>query len=104
MWTGRMRAPGTKRKSKLSDMDKAVVSARVVLDAHAGLLDEPAAARRLRESFDLQWSFITCLQYLSGKKAIAAISALPSDWSADGRTKKDMITAVLLAADAVAHA
>ena len=98
-----MKRVSSKRRKSLSEQDKAVSAAMVLLDAHAGRLDEQSAGRRLRDELGLQWSFTTCLQYLSGKSAITAISALPSDWSAQGRYKTDLITAVLLAADVVAH-
>jgi hypothetical protein len=75
----------------------------VLLDAREERLDAASAGQRLRGQIGLQWSFTTCLQYLSGKKGIAAISSLLSDWSGDGRRKSDLVKAVLLAADVVAR-
>ncbi|MBS4802950.1 MAG: hypothetical protein KH046_19230, partial [Stenotrophomonas maltophilia] len=51
----------------------------------------------------LQWSMLTCLQYLSGKEALGALKALPNDWSERGRTKQHLQGASILAAHAVAN-
>lgn len=69
-----------------------------------GRIDEKAAGRRLREEVGLQWSFLTCLQYLSGQEALATLKALSSDWSQDGRTKQHLLAAAILAAHTVANA
>ncbi|UID80477.1 hypothetical protein J3U96_08945 [Stenotrophomonas maltophilia] len=68
-----------------------------------GRLDEKAAGRWLREEVGLQWSMLTCLQYLSGKEALGALKALPNDWSERGRTKQHLQAASILAAHAVAN-
>lgn len=51
----------------------------------------------------MQWSLITCLQYLSGKEALNALKVLPSDWMQDERSKKDAISALIVAAHTVAN-
>src|SRR3546814_17453062 len=75
-----------------------------LLDVMEGRLDEKAAARRLRDEVGLNWSMITAVQYLSGKEAIRAVARLSADWSHDGRTRKDVLLAIILAADAVNNA
>jgi hypothetical protein len=57
----------------------------------------------LREEVGLQWSYLTCIQYLSGQEALGALKALPNDWSERGRTKQHLQAASILAAHAVAN-
>lgn len=92
-----------KKKSRLSAQGKALAAAHVLLDTVEGRIDEKAAGRRLREEVGLQWSFITCLQYLSGQEALAVMEALPNDWSEHGRTKRQLQAAVIMAAHTVAN-
>lgn len=92
-----------KKKSRLSAQVKTLAAAHVLLDTLEGRIDEQAAGWRLREEVGLQWSFITCLQYLSGQEALAAMEALPNDWSEHGRTKRHLQAAVFLAAHTVAN-
>jgi hypothetical protein len=98
-----MRNPFPKQKSRLSAQGKAIAAALVLLDVVEEKLDEKSAGSRLRDEVGLQWSFITCLQYLSGQEALGALNALPDDWTRDGRTKPDMIGAVALAAHTVGN-
>ncbi len=98
-----MRGLFPKKKSRLSPQGKAIAAAHVLLDSAEGRLDEKAAGRWLREEVGLQWSMLTCLQYLSGKEALAALKALPNDWSERGRTKQHLQGASILAAHAVAN-
>lgn len=98
-----MRGLFPKKKSRLSPQGKAIAAAHVLLDSAEGRLDEKAAGRWLREEVGLQWSMLTCLQYLSGKEALAALKALPNDWSERGRTKQHLQAASILAAHAVAN-
>jgi hypothetical protein len=98
-----MRSPFPKRKSRLSEQAKAVVAARVLLDVRDERLDATAAGLRLREAIGLQWTFLSAVQYLSGKTAIAAITALPEEWTDAGRSKADLLGAILVAADIVAN-
>jgi hypothetical protein len=92
-----------KNKSRLSAQGKTVAAAHALLDTVEGRIDEKACGRRLREEVGLQWSFITCLQYLSGQAALAAIEALSSTWSEHGRTKGHLRAAAILAAHTVAN-
>lgn len=98
-----MRGLFSKKKSRLSTQGKAVAAAVALLDTLEGRIDDKAAGRRLREEVGLQWSFLTCIQYLSGQEALRALQALPNDWTQDGRTKRDLIPAALLAAHTVAN-
>lgn len=99
-----MRGLSPKKKSRLPPQGKAVAAAFALIDTLEGRIDEKAAGLRLREQVGLNWSFLTCLQYLSGQEALRALKALPSNWSQDGRTKGDLIAATLLAAHTVANA
>ena len=92
-----------KKKSRLPTQAKAVVAANVLLDTVEGKIDEKVAGVRLREAIGLQWSFLTCIQYLSGQEALMALKALPSDWSEDGRQKRHVLAAAVLAAHMVAN-
>lgn len=98
-----MRGLFPKKKSRLSAQGKAVVAANVLLDAVEGKIDEKMAGVRLREAIGLQWSFLTCLQYLSGQEAHVALKALPNDWSEEGRRKRHLLAAAILAAHMVAN-
>jgi hypothetical protein len=98
-----MRSPFPKRKSTLSELAKAVVAAKVLLDVRDKRLNAAAAGLRLREAIGLQWTFLSAVQYLSGKSAIAAITALPADWMDAGRSKPDLLCAILIATDIVAN-
>lgn len=98
-----MRGLFPKKKSRLSAQGKAVVAANVLLDAVEGKIDEKMAGVRLREAIGLQWSFLTCIQYLSGQEALVALKALPNDWSEAGRQKRHVLAAAILAAHMVAN-
>jgi hypothetical protein len=98
-----MRSPFPRKKSKLGPQGKTISAALVLLDVMDEKIDAQAAGLRLRQEVGLQWSFITCLQYLSGKEALGAVEALPNDWTQDGRTKTDVIRAVVAAAHTVAN-
>lgn len=92
-----------KKKSRLSPQGKAIAAAHVLLDSAEGMLDEKAAGRRLRDEVGLQWSYLTCVQYLSGQEALGAIKALPNDWTENERTKLHLMGAAILAAHTVAN-
>jgi len=92
-----------RKKSRLSPQGRAIAAAHVLLDSAEGRLDEKAAGTRLREEIGLQWSYLTCLQYLSGQEALVALKALPTSWAEQGRTKSSLIGAAILAAHAVAN-
>jgi len=92
-----------KKKSRLSPQGKAVAAANALLDTVDGRINEKVAGLRLREQVGLNWSFLTCLQYLSGQEALAALKALPNDWAQDGRSKRHLIAAAILAAHTVAN-
>lgn len=98
-----MRGLFPKKKSRLSPQGKAIAAAHALLDTMEGRFGEKAAGRWLREEVGLQWSMLTCLQYLSGKEALGALKALPIDWSERGRTKQHFQAASILAAHAVAN-
>lgn len=98
-----MRGLFPKKKSRLNPQGKAVAAATALLDTVEGKIDEKAAGRRLREEVGLNWSFLTCLQYLSGQEALVAIETLPEDWEQDGRTKRHVFAAAVLAAHTVAN-
>ena len=99
-----MMHPFPRRKSHLNPQGKTAAAAMALLDVMEERLDEKAAAQRLREEVGLNWSMITAVQYLSGKEAIGAVARLPADWSHEGRTRKDVLHAIILAADAVSNA
>ncbi len=76
---------------------KALAAAHVLLDLADGSLLQEEAGTRLRTEFGLHWSALTCVQYLSGKDAVAALTALQGEWSEQGRTKSDLLQAVVMA-------
>jgi len=95
------RNPPKKKLPPLVKVKLATVALSAVL---ADRMTEEDAGRLLREATGTQWSLLTCMQYLSGKEALAAIAALPEDWSEDGITKQALEQATKVAAFAVANA
>lgn len=91
-----------KRRNQLPPVERALLSAQVVLDVHEGRLDDKEAGAVLRRAMGVQWSLLTALQYLSGQEAIASISGLPEDWAVEGMTKERAASAVLIAGMACA--
>ncbi|MBA0446219.1 hypothetical protein D7Y61_02565 [Stenotrophomonas maltophilia] len=83
---------------------KALAAAHVLLDMAEGTLLQEEAGTRLRTQFGLHWSALTCVQYLSGKDAVAALTNLPGEWSEQGRTKSDLLQAVVMALAVVREA
>lgn len=98
-----VRGLSPKKKSRLSAQGKAVVAASVLLDAVEEKIDEKMAGVRLRAAIGLQWSFLTCIQYLSGQEALVALKALPNDWAEEGRQERHVLAAAILAAHMVAN-
>ena len=99
-----MMHPFPRKKTRLNSQGKTAAAAMALLDVMEERLDERAAALRLREEVGLNWSMITAVQYLSGKEAIGAVARMPADWTREGRTRKDVLHAIMLAADAVNNA
>jgi hypothetical protein len=99
----RPRNPFPARKSRLTPQGKTIAAGLVLLDVMEGKLEDKAAGVRLRSEVGLNWSLITALQYLCGQEAIAALASIPQDWQERGRTRADLVKAVLVAADAVAN-
>ena len=95
--------PFPKKKSPLNPQGKTAAAAMVLLDVVEERLDEKAAGARLRREIGLNWSIMTAIQYLSGKEAIAAVARLPADWSQGGRTRKEVVHAILLSASTVSN-
>jgi len=83
---------------------KAVAAAQALLDIADGTLLEAEVGVRLRTQLGLHWSALTCLQYLSGKEAVGALTALPDAWNEQGRTKSDVLHAVMLALAVISEA
>lgn len=83
---------------------KAVAAAHALLDIANGTLLQEEAGARLRTQLGLHWSALTCVQYLSGKEAVGALTALPDEWSEHGRTKSDLLQAVVMALAVVSEA
>ncbi|HEL2981852.1 TPA: hypothetical protein UL927_000202 [Stenotrophomonas maltophilia] len=91
-----------RRKPTIPPQRRAIVAAQLFLDLVEEKLD-PQALGRLREEVGLQWTWLTCMQYLSGKEALEVLRALPTDWEQDGRTPLQMLSASLLAAHTVVN-
>lgn len=83
---------------------KALAAAHVLLDMSDGTLLQEEAGARLRTQLGLHWSALTCIQYLSGKEAVGALTAMPDDWNEQGRTKSDLLQAVVMAMGVVSEA
>lgn len=83
---------------------KAVAAAHALLDIANGTLLQEEAGARLRVQLGLHWSVLTCIQYLSGKEVVGALMALPDGWNEHGRTKLDVLQAVVMALGLVSEA
>ena len=94
----------TPPKKKLPPLVKVKLASVVLAAVLADRMTEDDAGRLLRDATGTQWSLLTCMQYLSGKEALAAIAALPDDWTEDGMTKEALEHATKVAAFAVANA
>lgn len=91
-------------KKKLPPLVKVKLASVALAAVLADRMTDQEAGRFLREATGTQWSLLTCMQYLSGKEALAAIAALPEDWTEDGMTKQALEQATKVAAFAVANA
>lgn len=89
---------------KLSPLVKVKLATLALSGVLAERMTEEDAGRLLREATGTQWSLLTCLQYLSGKEALAAIESLPAGWAEDGMTKEALEQATRVAAFTVANA
>ncbi|WP_329867445.1 hypothetical protein [Stenotrophomonas hibiscicola] len=85
-------------------MLKVKLAAIALVAVMSDRMTDKEAGRFLREATGTQWSLLTCMQYLSGKEALAAIAALPDGWTEDGMTKQALELATKVAAFAVANA
>ena len=98
-----MRYATAKRRNKLPPLERALLSANVVLQVHQEKMDDAEAGRTLREAMGVQWTLLTALQYLSGQEAIASIQGLPAGWQQGELTKERACEAILIAGLACAH-
>jgi len=89
--------PFPKKKSKLPPLGKAVAAAKALLAVRDEKMGSKEAGLFLRTQVGLQWTILTAAQYLTGKEAMQALDNLPSDWSDDTHTRKQMTEAVLFA-------
>jgi len=89
---------------RLAPLVKVKLAAATLAAVLADRMSEEDAGRVLREATGTQWSLLTCMQYLSGKEALAAIERLSADWSEDGMTRESLESATKVAAFAVANA
>lgn len=90
-------------RSKLKPEGKAVAAAMAFLDLVEDKIDEKQLGRRLKDEVGLQWTWLSCIQYLSGKEAFNALVELPNDWSQGGRNKVELMAAAFTAAHTVAN-
>ncbi|WP_341769297.1 hypothetical protein, partial [Enterobacter hormaechei] len=67
--------------AKVPAKSKALAAAEVLLKVRAGAMDEKQAGLELSARVGSNWSLITAVQYLSGKEALAALLALPDDYT-----------------------
>ena len=94
----------TPPRKKLAPLVKVKLAAATLAAVLADRMSDEEAGRVLREATGTQWSLLTCMQYLSGKEALATIGCLSTDWSEDGMTREGLESATKVAAFAVANA
>lgn len=76
----------TSARKKLAPLVKVKLAAATLDAVLADRMSEEEAGRVLRVAAGTQWSLLTCMQYLSGKEALATIERLSVNWSEDGMT------------------
>lgn len=79
--------------AKLPPRQKAIVAAHAVLKLAEGKAGERELRSLLVNEIGQAWSLLNCLQCLCGKEATAALPALPDEWQALERNKKDLLRA-----------
>lgn len=89
-------------KPAIKPLTKVIIAAHIIAAVVMGKIDEKEASKLLREA-GLQWAFLTCLQYMSGKEARGAVEALPDEWAEEGVDKQALLQVIDMAADAVAN-
>lgn len=94
----------TPPRRKLPPLVKVKLAAIALAAVLADRMSEQDAGRLLREATGTQWSLLTCMQYLSGKEALAAVAALPEDWTEEGMTMQVLEHSTKVAEFAVANA
>lgn len=98
-----MRMPRSIKHKRYRPLDKVIIAATILGQVVSDQIDEKEASRVLREDAGLHWSLLTCMQFLSGKEAIAAIEQLPEGWQERSITKAGLEAAVKIAAHTVAN-
>lgn len=98
-----MRIPRTVKRQRYRPLEKVIIAAGVLHMVLTDKLTDKQAGEFLRKEAGLHWNLITCLQFLSGKEAIAAVEQLPSDWTDGSTTKEGLEAAIKVAAHAVAN-
>ncbi|WP_031371873.1 hypothetical protein [Lysobacter antibioticus] len=90
-------------KKKLPPLVKVKLASVALAAVLFDRMTDKDAGRFLREATGTQWSLRTCMQYLSGKEALAATAALHVDWTEDSMTKQALKQMTKVAAFAVAN-
>lgn len=86
-----------KKNSTLKPNEKAVIAAYVLHRIAAGEIDDKEAGQILRREIGLQWTFLTAIQYLTGKEAAESIASLPANQHFFGLTKNQIIQMLAIA-------
>jgi hypothetical protein len=98
-----MSIANSRRKSRLTPLQKSLVAAKAVLDAASEGSEAKAIGQHLRETVGLNWSLITAAQYLTGQGAIVALKGLPDNYRYESTGKVQLLAALVLAHDLCAN-
>lgn len=99
-----MRMPRTIKHHRYRPLEKVLIASTVLGIVLSDKMDDKEAGRFLRQEAGLHWNLMTCMQYLSGKEAIAVVEALPDGWTNEANMTKDGLQAAIkVAAHVVAN-
>jgi hypothetical protein len=98
-----MRNPFPKKKSPLSSLQKTLAAVRALHRCMYSDMSPEESGKILRSDVKLQWTFLTAIQFLTGKEAIASIMTLPHDVVFDGLGKPMLLEMLARAHDIAAN-
>lgn len=90
------RSPSSTGRREHDLLMKSLLAAKALRDVTNGT-SQADAETSLRCEVGPHWSLMTAAQYLTGRRAIAALSTLPEDFSYSGLTKAELIGGLAIA-------
>lgn len=82
---------------------KSVATASAFLDFIDQRIDAGSLGSRVRAELGSDWSWLSCIQHLASKEALAELSDLPVGWRGNGWGRAELVLASFMAAHVVLH-